>query len=126
MINGSISIPPGAVGDVESRTCALPAGAKFWRLTMRTYKQGTLLRLLDGGSVLLSGSDWEHPPVSTHAPPAFHAFAGNATHECTYANPTTRSIHFGEDEDNDETCTGIGWFFPAPQPRICVDGFGPF
>lgn len=125
MFDGSLSIPPGAAGHVASRTCALPPGSKTWRATMRTHKQGTRMRLLDGASVLLDGNDWQHPPVATFAAPAFHAFAAGATAECTYANNTNRTITAGDDEDTDETCLALAWFFPATRPTLCFNGLGP-
>jgi hypothetical protein len=40
----------------------VPANVKFWRFTARTHKQGTRMRLLDGPSTILDGTDWENPP----------------------------------------------------------------
>jgi hypothetical protein len=122
--NNSLSIPPGST-DVETRTCPVPAGVRFWRFTARTHLLGTRMRLLDGATVLLDGSDWQHPPVTQFAAPPFHAFANALTYECTYFNHTDRNVTSGSDESSDEACMGIGWFFPATRPMLCVDQLGP-
>lgn len=124
--NNSLSIPPGAGSDVESRACAVPTAVDFWRITARTHQLGTRLRVLDGTStVLLDGNDWERPPVIEFGAPPFYDFASQLTYECTYFNPTGRTVTAGESEETDEVCMAIGWFFPATRPMLCVGNVGP-
>ena len=122
--NGNISIPPGAIGDVESQNCPLPAGASFWYLSTHTHKQGIETRVSDGPSVLLDSFDWEHPLTETRGAPPFIGFASNVlTTRCNYENMTGRTIAAGDSNQTDEQCIGVGYFFPATVPKICFNGF---
>ena len=122
--NLQLSIPPNSI-DVESRACAVPPAVHFWRFTARTHKQGSRLRVLAGATTLADGTDWENPPVTQFDAPPFHAFVGPMTYECTYSNPTTRTLARGSNEDVDEVCLGVGWFFPATRPMHCITNVGP-
>ena len=122
--DGSIAIPPGAVGHVETTTCALPAGMQFWTLSTYAHKQATRTRLLDGATTLFESTDFAHPGADTHSSPPFASFATNQlTTECTYTNPTNRTITAGEDPQVDEQCVGLGYFFPATVSKGCFNGF---
>jgi hypothetical protein len=120
--NGNISIPPGADDDVESKTCDVPAGAKFWRLSMHTHKQAVHTAVKDGATPVFESTDWENPGATTFAGPSFYSFAsGELTYECTYDNLGTNTIQSGDNAANDEQCMAVGYFFPATQPVFCYN-----
>jgi len=122
--NGSISIPPHAANDVETQTCPVPAGAKFWRLTTRTFKQGTKAAVKDGATTVFETTDWQNPGAVTFGAPGFRQFAsGGLTYQCTYDNPTNRSIATGDSPATDERCEAFGFFFPTTRPRFCFNSF---
>jgi hypothetical protein len=124
--NTALSIPPSAIGDVESKTCQIPDGASFWRLTVRTHKQSVRTRILDGGATLFESTDWEHPGATSHTATPFLTFTtGGLTYECTYDNPTGRTITAGHSSVTDEACIAIGYFFPATNSLLCVNDVGP-
>lgn len=124
-LNTNINIPP--LGNaVVTATCAAPPSASFWWLSTRTHRFATQSKIADGATTLVVSSDWEHPAAAQFSAPDFHSFSlSGMTYECAYANPTGSAIHFGDSETSDEACMGIGMFFPATHPAMCVNGTGP-
>jgi len=126
--NGSISIPPNATSDLETRSCATPAGVKFWLMSTHSHKQAIKTAVKDGTAEMFASTDWEHPGIVSFMEPAtFYTFASNRlTYECTYANPTNRTITSGDSAVTDEMCMASGYYFPANKPLFCLDNAGPF
>lgn len=123
-INDSLEIPPGTSS--HTQTCAVPPDVKFWRLSTRTHQYAIESRIEDAGSPLVVATDWQHPAAATFAAPDFHAFSPDGlTYSCTYANPTGSPIQYGGSEESEEVCIGIGHFFPATRPALCVNSLGP-
>lgn len=121
-INTALSVPPGGFASAIE-DCPVPAEADFWWMSTRTHRFGMQAELADDASVLLVSDDWTHPDIASFDPPAFFEFAsGQMRFTCDYFNPTGFSITSGDNEDSDEACIGIGYFFPADRPRMCVDG----
>lgn len=119
--NFSIFIPPSSTTTVQ-QTCLTPAGAKFWQVSTRTHRFATLSSILDGAMPLVEVFDWGDPASATFTAPAFHTFASNGLkYTCTYFNPTGSAITSGESEETDEVCMGIGYFFPAEHPVLCLN-----
>lgn len=128
--NVALSIPPGAIGDVESQTCNVPAAVEFWWYSTHAHKQMVLARVQEApaATTLVESSDWEAPAITEFPAPPFHAYGPGEQlrYECTYANQTGRTITSGTSENTDEQCVAIGYFFPATRPLICVNSSGPF
>ena len=131
--NAGISIPPHAVGHVESQTCTVPADVQFWRMSMHAHKQAvqTLVKSGQASSteVIFTSNDWEQPGAQTWATPPFYTFQDDTlTFECTYDNTganSTRTIQSGLSTRTDELCMAIGYFFPATRPLLCFNSIGP-
>jgi hypothetical protein len=129
--NGQVSIPAGAVGDVEQQVCTTPTGVKFWRLSTRAHKRAKQTEIKDGASSLFTSTDWARPGAASFAAPAFVTFApdaqneGSLTFACTYDNPGNLNVFDGPSESVDEECMAIGYFFPADNAQFCYDGSGP-
>ena len=124
--NTSLSIPPGAVGDTETRTCPVPAGVEFWYFTTRTHRHGTLATVKDGVGPLVQSSNWEQPAIQLFPPPTAYTFSPSGmTYECVYDNPGPTTINAGNSPQSDENCVGIGYFFPATRPLLCINSAGP-
>nr|MBA2538014.1 hypothetical protein [Deltaproteobacteria bacterium] len=130
--NGDISIPPGAIGDVESNSCTTPTGAKFWMMSTHAHKQAVLTRVLDGTSEVFSSDDWEHPGAKMFMTPTeFYSFTTNKlTYECTYNNNgdnAGKTIKTGDSAKDDEMCMASGYFFPATKAVFCYNNIiAPF
>lgn len=125
--NGDLSIPPSPnpqTLDVETQSCDVPAGAKFWLMSTHAHKQAVKTEVLDGATMAMESTDWEHPIPATWMASPFFAFAsGKVTYRCTYYNPTDRTITSGDSAATDEMCMASGYYFPATKSRICFDGF---
>ncbi len=121
--NGNISIPPQAIDDVETMTCDVPVGASFWRLSTNTHQQATAAVLRDGAATAFTAASWDQPGAASFAAPSFFAFTtGKITYECTYANPTNRTIQSGDSFSTDEQCMAVTYFFPTTESRFCFNG----
>ena len=123
--NSTISIAPQATGVIASKTCNVPSGAKFWRVSTESHMQSTSTDLKDGAALLYMSTDWENPGAMTWLAAPFYAFASGAmTYECTYNNTganMARVIHSGASLETDEVCMGVGYFFPSTGPKFCLD-----
>jgi len=120
--NGHISIPPNTNDVVVSQSCSTPTDAQFWLMSTHAHKQAVKTRILDGADMVFESTDWEHPGFQEMSP--FYTFATNKlTYECTYDNPTNRTITDGESADTDEMCMATGYFFPATKPVFCYNNF---
>jgi hypothetical protein len=123
--NSMITIPPGATNVIASKTCNVPTGVKFWRMSTESHMQSTATDLKDGTSVLFMGTNWENPGAMTWSAAPFYQFTAAAmTYECTYSNTGSNvnsTIHSGPSYDTNEVCMGIGYFFPSTGPKFCVD-----
>ncbi|MEO7757997.1 MAG: hypothetical protein ABIS07_15585 [Dokdonella sp.] len=107
-------------------TCATPAGAKFWWLSTRTHHFAQMSKITNALADVVVSADWEHPAAATFAAPNFLQFGpGGLTYECTYDNNSGHPLHDGDNESSDENCIGIGYFFPAAHPALCVNNLGP-
>jgi hypothetical protein len=128
--NNDISIDPGATGDLESMSCATPAGAKFWTMSTHAHKQAVKTEVKDGAEVVFSADDWEHPGSKNWMEAPFYSFAsGSITYECTYDNigdNKNRTVTSGPSAEINEMCMATGYYFPATKPLLCINSFGPF
>lgn len=121
--DATISIPPQTAGHVETQSCAVPTGAQFWSFSTFTHKQAVRTNVRDGFDLLFESLNWADPGATTLLAPPFHSFASAAlNHDCTYLNPSTRTITRGPSQQIDEQCIGVGYFFPATTPRLCFNG----
>ena len=131
--NGNISIPPHATNYVQSQTCTVPSGVKFWTVSTHSHKQSIATDLKDGtatGTVVFSSTDWEHPGAKTWATTPFYTFAsGKMTYECTYNNTgdnQNNTVVDGPSAATNEMCMGTGYMFPATSAKFCYTNLGPF
>ena len=121
---GDIFIPAMSAGTEVTKSCPMPASAKFWWFTTLTHSHATSATLKKGGSTILVNTDWEAPDVATFPAPAFFTFgAGESlTHSCIYVNNGNSPIQSGDSYATDETCEAHAYFFPATAPRLCFNG----
>jgi hypothetical protein len=121
---GSIAVPPGVQGYLATRSCEVPAGAKFWRFTTHTHGRAVRSAIHDGGQLVFETFDWEHPGVQSFPAPPFFTFASNRlSYGCTFNNPFSFTLRTGESYQSEEQCVSVGYFFPATKPLRCQNGF---
>jgi hypothetical protein len=123
--NSTINIPPQATNFVAAKTCNVPSGVKFWRVSTESHMQSTATDIKDGASMLFMSTNWENPGAMTWPAAPFYTFTSGAmTYECTYNNTGANlgnTIHSGPSFQTDEVCMGVGYFFPSTGPKFCVD-----
>jgi len=132
--NSAITIAPGEVGRVESMTCSVPPGVKFWTVSTHAHKQSVGTVVKDGPkastSVVFSSTDWEHPGAKLWSASPFFAFTtGKLTYECTYNNTGDtkgQTVIAGPSAATNEMCMATGYYFPATKPLLCLNNIGPF
>jgi len=119
--NGGISIPPMTNNVKVPATANTPPNTKFWLMSTHAHKQAVLTDVKDGADTVFMSTDWEHPGAATFmTPDTFFTFAsGKLTYECTYNNPTNRTIQTGDSAQTDEMCMATGYFFPGTGPKFC-------
>jgi hypothetical protein len=122
--NQDISIGPGATGVVAAATCPVPAGVQFWQMTTHQHKQGVDAKVMDGSTMLVDTTDWEHPTIVDWNNPMFHTFgAGGLSWSCTYDNVgdnKNSTVKSGTSAATDEMCMANGYMFPATTSQFCV------
>ena len=132
--NAKISIPPHAVGVVESMTCSVPANLKFWLLSTHAHQQAVQTTIKDGPStsttIPFTSTDWQHPGTAMWMTSPFYTFSTNQlTYECTYNNTgpnADTTVVDGPSAVTNEMCMATGYFFPATKPLLCINNIGPF
>jgi hypothetical protein len=124
--NGNISIPPMSTGIKATNTCTIPTTQKVW--LMSTHKQAVHTEVRNGAvtstDIVFQSNDWEHPGFKSWMTMPFYTFStGKLTYECTYDNPTNRTITTGDSAATDEMCMASGYIFPATKATICYNSF---
>ena len=123
--NGDITIPAQTTGDVEAKTCTLPPNVKFWMMSTHSHKQSVRTDVKDGqptnGAIVFESTDWEHPGAKRWDLPFYTFNTSKLTYECTYNNPSNRTIRTGDSAQTDEMCMASGYFFPATRPMFCFN-----
>jgi Copper type II ascorbate-dependent monooxygenase, C-terminal domain len=120
--NTQISLPPNSTGSAGG-TCAVPADAKFFQMSTHTHWRATRTEVKDAESMLFTASDWEHPGIKTWTEPFFTFASGKLTYKCDYNNPESVTVREGQSAEADEMCMAVGYFFPATEPKICINSY---
>jgi hypothetical protein len=123
--SSQIFVQPAGGSASDQHTCAVPAATKFWWLSTRTHKFATQSKISDGLSDLVVATDWEHPTIARYSPPSFYQFAAGLTYHCDYFDPENFVVTSGDSENSNEACIGVGYFFPATGPKVCLNNTGP-
>jgi len=126
--NSNILVAPLGVSSATA-SCAVPAAVNFWWFSTHTHQFATSATLSNsnGPTTIVSSSDWNLPLIAEFSAPAFYQFGPGEklTYSCDYTNNTPNPISDGDSYTTNENCVGIGYFFPANGPLICLDNIGP-
>jgi hypothetical protein len=126
--NSAISLPPQSGPTPLAKTCSTPTNAKFWSMSMHSHKQATKLEVRSGDTtstdVVFTSTSFANPGSRTWLQAPYYTFANagapdRLTFECTYVNPTNRTVTSGESWDTDEVCMATGFMFPATAQVVC-------
>ena len=117
--NDDIEVPMATTGDLETKDCAVPAGAKFWHVTTRTHKRATRASVKDGTATVVETTDWTKPEAKLWTSPFYTFGSGSLTSECMYDNDSNFTVRTGPSMVRDEECIAVGHFFPALDAVYC-------
>ena len=133
-INVPAATSTGPGTQTVSGTCTAPAGANFFSMSTHTHKHATAAwvdfthngqtqQIVYTGSTSTyppdqepgSGTDWEHPGVSTWVAPNFLAIQSGDSfdYNCSYVNDSSMAVTVGETATYNEMCMAVGYYFPA-------------
>jgi hypothetical protein len=121
-----INVPAFGTASVVTN-CPVPSGARFFSLS--TYSNGYTVSaaIRDGTATVFQTTTPLNPGAAEwHAPPFFTFQSGVLTHQFDYYNPDPSPLTAGNSVASDEVAAALGYYFPATQPKICLNGLGPF
>lgn len=124
-----INIGPGASPTITSYF-SMPAsleGAKIYALTGHTHQLGTSVEISVAESATAPRASvyapkpfsWSEPETKRHDPELVVPPGGGFEFSCSYRNPTSRTVKFGE-ATNDEMCFFWAYYYPSKGSRVCV------
>lgn len=128
--NDDIDIPPGAQNVTFTASCATPAGANFFTMSTHSHKQTVMDTVADSSGVFLTTTNWADPTVMNWGSPFFQLAGNSFTYSCTYDYPATgggpgsngtMDITSGPSAATNEMCMAVGYYFPAPNPKLCLE-----
>ncbi|MEO6528171.1 MAG: hypothetical protein ABIP93_16230 [Gemmatimonadaceae bacterium] len=122
--NTNINLAPGEF-KTYSQKCAVPQGAKFFWMSTYSYKQTVLALLKDSAFTLLTVTDPYAPGVATFKSPFYSLAGGAITYQFSYLNNTNRTITSGPSPAADESGIALTYYFPATDPKYCINSSGP-
>lgn len=119
--NTNIDIAPMSTGTAGGE-CDLPDDVKFFTVSTHAHKQAVHTQVNDGTTMVFSSDNWEHPGAADwRANPNYTFSSGKLTYRCDYDNQTANRIRTGDSAATDEMCMAVGYFFPATQPKYCLN-----
>jgi hypothetical protein len=132
LLIGDMDITVPANSDATLGPVFLPldpkyADANFFALTGHTHKLGTDVKVgvasgdTDTGSMVYDVPNWVwSEPATVQHNPAFTVPAGGGFRfTCSWHNPTTAPVKFGESA-NDEMCFFWAYYYPSHGSHVCV------
>lgn len=120
--NASISISPASTMSF-SQACGVPEDAKFFWMSTYSHKQMIDASITDGMSTVFESTDPFAPGKVVWNGPFFTFASGELRYTFDYTNPSNRTITTGPSFATDELGIALAYFFPAPTPHFCVDGY---
>lgn len=124
-----LQVPPGA-GRKVTTSCSIPRGYGPISLIgagSHMHRRGVhFIATASTGVKLLETSEWAEPPPVAYDPPIVLNPGDRITWECTYDNPTNRTLTFGESADINEMCIYLARFYSTPNgDQIECQSTGP-
>ena len=125
-----VTVPPGT--STVHQFFEVPAyldlsASNIFAITGHTHHLGTDVQVrvapsADGPMTSVyapSPFSWSEPETTVHAPPFSVPSGGGLDFECSYDNPTTDTVGFGESA-NDEMCFFWAYYYPSQGSKVCV------
>lgn len=116
--NAHIDLPAATPATPTTDTvfgdCTVDPAAKFFSISIHTFKQGIHTFVKDKDTMVFDNVNWQNPrPASWDTTPFFSFASQKISYQCEYANPNGYSISTGDRAARDEMCVTVGYYFPA-------------
>jgi len=108
--------PAMPTADTVSGNCSVDPAAKFFSISVHTFKQATHTFVKDKDTVVFDNVNWQTPrPASWNTTPFFSFASQKISYQCEYTNPNSYSISTGDRAATDEMCVTVGYYFPVEE-----------
>jgi hypothetical protein len=97
-----------------SKTCRVPRDMFVMYSVGHMHRHATNITAKVGNEVIYSTDSWDNAPFQEYAPPRMLKANTDITFTCTYLNPNTTPLTFGESAETNEMCIFDGQFYPDP------------
>jgi hypothetical protein len=115
-----INVAPRSSG-AAADDCTIPQDMQVLRTTSHMHQHGTSFLASIAGSTVYDTTSWSDPTPALWSPP-IAVKAGAPLHfQCSYTNPGTTTLTYGESALTDEMCIFTATFYPAP-PGVATIG----
>jgi hypothetical protein len=114
MSNLDISVPAGARAAPVSKTCTLPYDVNLVQASGHMHRHGTSFTARTADHQLFASTMWSDVEPAFFDPPLALSAGTEVTFTCTYDNPGTSPLVYGDSAETDEMCIFSAQFFPAP------------
>ena len=118
------SSPATPTSDTVFGVCAVDPAAKFFSISIHTFKQAIHTFVKDKDTMVFDNVNWQNPrPASWDTTPFFSFASQKISYQCEYANPNSYRIQTGDLAATDEMCVTVGYYFPAEDStgHFCFD-----
>jgi hypothetical protein len=106
--------PATPTTDTVFGDCAVDPAAKFFSISIHTFKQAIHTFVKDKDTMVFDNVNWQNPrPASWDTTPFFSFASQKISYQCDYANPNGYRIQSGDLAKKDEMCVTVGYYFPA-------------
>lgn len=117
-------IPP--TRSTQTGRCTTPPGATVFAVAPHMHMLGEHMKVSyanagGGGAQTLHDEEFDFDAQKFHliSPPVVTGANGKITVDCTYFNPTSETVYFGE-SSTQEMCYALAFVYPPPPGQQCV------
>jgi hypothetical protein len=108
------STAAGCVSAQAQKTCKLPWDVNLIQSSGHMHRHGTSFVATANGRTLFQSTAWSDVPPQLYDQPLALAAGTDVTFTCSYDNPGTTPLSYGESALTDEMCILSAQFYPAP------------
>jgi hypothetical protein len=120
VVDPNIDVMPNSSA-VVSDDCTLPQDMYLLRTSSHMHQHGTSFVATIAGSTVYQTTTWSDPKPEAWSPPKL-VHAGDPLHfACSFTNPSSSTLTFGESAQTNEMCIFTASFYPAPLGTATID-----
>jgi hypothetical protein len=119
-----LNVPAQSTGQA-SGSCTLPRDANvLWAVSHMHQYATHFVATATTGEQIYEGTDWDEPEARVFSPPLLLRAGTRIDYRCSYDNPTSTALTFGDSAQFNEMCILSAAYYPAPngEPILCMTG----